>query len=174
MISASVFGFMSLTLPGVRACTISCGSTRRTVTGIMAGVSGSARRSITPKGEAANLASGGIAPVATFSGKVSGVASGRPEASSNFEGSSMLYCVLSASGGPKLTLLTTSSSLCVPPSLSSLALIVLPSPLSSIWEASLRVTGALNCSCIGRSGRHADCAFSRSQVNDTAKGSRTR
>src|SRR6478752_2420852 len=58
MISASVFGFMSLTLPGVSACTISAGSTRRTVTGIMAGVPGSASRSTTPKGEAANLARG--------------------------------------------------------------------------------------------------------------------
>ena len=173
MISASVFGFMSLTLPGVRACTISCGSTRRTVTGIMAGVSGSARRSTTPKGEAANLASGGIMPVPTFMGKLPGEASGRPEASSNLEGSSMLNCVLSASGGPKYTSLTTSSSLCVPPPSDSWALTVLSPPLSSICAASLRVTGALKFSCIGRSGRQAACAFSRSQVNDAAKGSRT-
>ncbi|MCY1378955.1 hypothetical protein D9M69_666300 [compost metagenome] len=119
------------------------------------------------------MASGGIAPVATFSGKLPGVPSGRPEASWKPEGSSMLNCVLSASGGPKLALLTTSSSLCEPPSFSSVALIVLPSPLSTICEATLRVTGALNCSCIGRSGRQAACAFSRSQLNDTAKGSRT-
>ena len=74
MISASVFGFRSLTLPGVQAWTCSAGSTRRTVTGISATPPGSASRSTTPKGEAANLASGGIAPVATFSGKLSGEA----------------------------------------------------------------------------------------------------
>ena len=175
MISASVFGLMSLTLPGedskLLACTASAGSTRRTVTGISATPSGSARRSTTPKGEAANLASGGIGPVATLSGKVSGEASGRPEASSNFAGNSMVKGVCSAKGGAKLTESTTESSLGL--SLSNLGAMLLPPPLSTTCAASLRVTGALNLRDIGRSGRQALCAFSRSQLKDTANGSRT-
>ena len=38
----------------------------------------------------------------------------------------------------------------------------------------MRGTGALKLSCIGRMGRQAAWAFSRSQLNSAAKGSRTR
>jgi hypothetical protein len=42
---------------------------------------GSAFHSMTPNGAAANLAIGGASPVATFSGKLPALASGRPLAS---------------------------------------------------------------------------------------------
>ncbi len=171
MISASVCGFRSLTLPGVRACTCRAGSTRRTVTGIIATPSGSARRSTTPKGEAANLASGGIAPVAVCSGKLPGSASVRPEASSKPEGSSMVKGVCSGKGGGSVTESTTASSLAF--SSSKRGLTVCPPPLATIFAASARVTGALKRSCMGLSGRQAACAFSRSQLKLAAKGSRT-
>ena len=172
MISASVCGLMSLTLPGVSALTINAGSTRRTVTGIIATPPGSAKRSTTPKGEAANLASGGIGPVAVFIGKLPGAASARPDASTNFAGTSMVKGVLSAKGGAKLTDSTTaSSSLAL--SSSAFGFWVLSPPFIVICIASLRDTGALKRSSIGRNGRQAACAFSRSQVNDTANGSRT-
>ncbi len=165
---------MSLTLPGVSALTSNAGSTRRTVTGINATPPGSAKRSITPKGEAANLASGGIRPVAVFIGKLFGAASARPDASTNFTGNSMVKGVLSAKGGEKVTDSTTaSSSALLLLSSSAFGLSVLSPPFIVICIASLRDTGALKRSSIGRSGRQAACAFSRSQVNDTAKGSRT-
>jgi hypothetical protein len=176
MMSASLFGFRSLTWPGtaprVRACTCSAGSTRRTVTGISATPLGSASRSTTPKGEAANLASGGIRPVATLSGKLSGEASGRPDASSNFGGSVTVNGVCSAKGPAKLSDSTTPSSSRAALS-SNCGLKLLPAPSSVMAAASLRATGALKRSTIGFSGRQADCAFSRSQLNETAKGSRT-
>ena len=171
MISASVWGFMSLTLPGVNALTSRAGSTRRTVTGISATPPGSAKRSITPKGEAANLASGGIRPVAVFIGKLPGDASARPDASTNFVGNSMVKDVLSTNGGAKVTDSITASSSAL--SSSAFGFWVLSPPFIVICIASLRDTGALKRSSIGRSGRQAACAFSRSQVNDTANGSRT-
>lgn len=60
---------------------------RRTVTGSSGGPSGSARRSTMPKGLEANLASGGMAPVRTASGKLSAFSSGRSEASRSLAGS---------------------------------------------------------------------------------------
>ncbi len=62
------------------------GCTWRKVTGKVA----SASRSITPKGAAANLAIGGAAPVATFSGKLAALASGRPASSFNSRGMTTL------------------------------------------------------------------------------------
>ena len=84
-----------------------------------------------------------------------------------------MNCVCSGKGAGKLTESTTASSASALPSSSNLGLMVLPPPLSAICAASLRGTGALKRSVIGRSGRQAACAFSRSQVKDTAKGSRT-
>jgi hypothetical protein len=57
--------------------------------GSSAGPSGpSAKRSTMPKGAAANLASGGMAPVLTASGNIDALASVRPEASTKSLGSS--------------------------------------------------------------------------------------
>ena len=88
MISASVAGCRSLTLPGLRPVVRSAASTLRTVTGSSATPPGSARRSTMPNGAAANLASGGMGPVATLSGKASALVSARPEASLKSRGSS--------------------------------------------------------------------------------------
>jgi len=92
MMSASVPGWKVRTLPaGALAADLSCSafrpltfsvaSTLRKVTGSMATPSGSAKRSTMPKGEAANLASGGIAAVAVLSGKLSALRRVRPDAS---------------------------------------------------------------------------------------------
>jgi hypothetical protein len=114
-----------------------------------------------------------MAPVATFKGKLSGDASGRPEASWNPAGSAIVKGVCSAKGGGKLAESTTASSSFEVFSSPNFGLIVLPPPCSAICAASLRATGELNCSTSGFSGRQAACAFSRSQLKETAKGSRT-
>ena len=158
-------------MPGVSALTRSAGSMRRTVTGMIATPPGSAKRSTTPKGEAANLASGGIGPVAVFIGKLSGASIARPEASTNLDGSAMVKDVCSAKGGANVTDSTTASSSAF--SSSTFGWRVLSPPFMVICMACLRNTGALKRNSIGRSGKQAACAFSRSQVNDTAKGSRT-
>ncbi len=177
MMSASVLGCRSLTLPaGVRPLIFSAGSTLRRVTGSSAGVSplasGSAKRSTMPKGAAANLASGGITPVATFSGKLAALEAARPLASWKPAGSSTVKAVFSGNATLKVTPLTSAS----------------PSPSSRVerrlearrWptsgespSASLRDTGALKARRIGRIGRQAACAFSRSQLKLTENGSRT-
>ena len=175
MICASLVGCRSLTLPGVNPLTCSAASTLRSVTGSRAGslglAPGSAKRSTMPNGDAANLASGGIAPVATMSGKLSALTSGRPDASLKSFGSSSMKGADSANGGLKVTLLTTASASPLSPSNAGLR-VFLPDA-RRIASASLRATGALKSSRIGRIGRQADWAFSRSQPKLAVKGSRT-
>ena len=50
---------------------------------------------------------------------------------------------------------------------------VWPSAFRRMFSASLRATGALKVRRMGRTGRQADWAFSRSQENSAAKGWRT-
>jgi len=57
-----------------------------------------ASRSITPKGAAANLASGGEAPVATLSGKLAALAKARPLLSLSPAGICRVNCAFSARG----------------------------------------------------------------------------
>ena len=78
--SASLTGVSVLTLPPW-ALLAEVPSTRRSVTGSTAKPLGSARRSTMPNGAAANLARGGMAPVATAMGKLSALRSVRPAAS---------------------------------------------------------------------------------------------
>ena len=65
-----------------------------------------------PKGAAANLASGGMPPVATLSGKLAALRGARPAASRKSAGSSTVKDVLSASGTPKRTAFTSASPGC--------------------------------------------------------------
>ena len=75
-------------------------STLRSVTGKMAGPSSpSAKRSTTPNGAAANLASGGIRPICTLSGNRLALLSGRFSSSWKPEGSTMRTASFSANGG---------------------------------------------------------------------------
>ncbi|MCY1170947.1 hypothetical protein D9M73_110370 [compost metagenome] len=178
MMSASVLGCRSLTLPdvaGVSPLTCNAASTLRSVTGSRAGspgfVSGSAKRSTIPNGDAANLASGGMAPVASFRGKLSALRSTRPEASLKSLGSSSVYCADSVNSGLKLTLVTTSAA--SPLSASNTGLSVSEPDFRRIASASLRGTGALKFRLMGRIGRQADWAFSRSQLKLAENGSRT-
>ena len=174
MISASVLGCRSLTWPGLRPLICSAASTLRRVTGSSARspglVPGSAKRSTMPNGDAANLASGGMAPVATLSGKLSALRSTRPEASLKSFGNASVNDVFSANSGLKLMLLTTSV---LSPSVSNVGLSVSLADVRRIASASLRGTGALKFSRIGKRGRQADWAFSRSQLKVAENGSRT-
>ena len=78
--------------------------------------------------------------------------------------------VFSVNSGLKLMLLTTS----VPsPSASNVGLIVSLADVRRIASASLRGTGALKFSRMGKRGRQADRAFSRSQLKVAENGSRT-
>ena len=150
-------------------------STLRSVTGSSAGPSGpSAKRSTTPNGAAANLASGGRPAVATFSGKLAALRRVRPEASLKSLGSSSVKLVCSGRGASNCTPLITASA--SPPSSppSILGLKVSLADLSRMAMASLRGTGALNDSDSGRNGMQAAWAFSRSQLNSAANASRTR
>ena len=184
MISASVRGWSVLTLD-VLFCaaaagiadassplTANCGSTLRSVTGSSAGPSGpSAKRSTMPNGDAANLASGGIWPVATLRGKLAALRKSRPEASLKPLGSSSVNWVAAGNGAVNWTFCTTES-----PSLVASLRFGLIGPAGDfrrIASACLRGTGALNSSDMGRIGRQPDCAFSRSQRNSALKGSRT-
>ena len=176
MMSASVLGLRSLTLPpGVRLLIFSDGSTLRSVTGSRAGVSafasGSANRSTMPKGAAANLASGGITPVATLSGKFAALAGARPLASWKPVGSSTAKAAFSSNGALKLTPFTSASA--PPSSLSNAGFKLAPADFRRMPSASLRGTGALKSRRIGRIGKQAAWAFSRSQLKLTSKGSRT-
>ena len=186
MMSASVRGLSVLTLPAgalaaavpaCRPCTRRAASTLRSVTGSSAGglsdAGPSAKRSTMPNGAAANLASGGIPPVDTLSGKLSALRSGRPEASLKSLGSSMVKAVFSASGALTCRLLTRASAWApsAPPSIWGLRVSL--ADWRRMAAASLRGTGALNDSIIGRMGRQAAWAFSRSQLNSAENGSRT-
>ena len=79
--SPSAVAFRSLTLPASMPLIGSAASTLRSVTGSSAIPSFSAKRSTMPKGDAANFANGGMAPVATFSGKLLALLKARPDAS---------------------------------------------------------------------------------------------
>ena len=172
--SASSASFRSLTwlAPSRSPMALSSGSTCRTVTGSSAVPPGSARRSTTPNGAAANFTSGGIGPVATFSGNWLELAGARPEASTKPLGSATVYVVFSARVGANSTPSTTAS-----PSLPSSGRGARgwPSPAGTRRTASawLAVTGVLKRKDIGRNGRQADWAFSRSHENSTLNGSRT-
>ena len=120
------------------------------------------------------MASGGRAPVATFSGKLSALRSVRPEASWKPRGSSSVNRVCSSKGPGKVIWVTTLSASAWLPSPSSCGL-VLPAPdTKRMPSACLRGTGALKLRLIGRIGRQADWAFSRSQLKLAENGSRTR
>ena len=182
MMSASVVGCRSLTLPamlGLRPLTCSEASTFLSVTGSKAAspglLPGSAYRSTMPNGDAANLANGGIGPVATLSGKLSALRKPRPEASLKSLGSSSVYWPFSANIGLKMMLLTTlSASLpALLVSLSNDALILPWGEASLTPSANLRGTGELKLRLMGLIGKHAACAFSRSQLKLAANGSRT-
>ena len=112
-----------------------------------------------------------MAPVATFIGKLSALSSARPEASLKSLGSSSVNWPSSANSGLKVTSVTRLS-----PSPASGSNAGLSSPLPDfrrIASASLRGTGALKFSRMGRIGRQADWAFSRSQLKLAVNGSRT-
>ena len=106
MMSASAFTASALTWPTGRACSGRSASTLRTVTGSSAWPSGSASRSITPNGEAANLASGGKGPVATSSGKAAALSTVRPASSTRSPGSITLKRAFSGKGGRNSTAFT--------------------------------------------------------------------
>ena len=146
-------------------------STLRKVTGKMAGpLSPSAKRSTTPKGDAANLASGGIKPVATLSGNKLALVSLRSLVSLKPAGKTIRIASFSPNGGAKRTRLTS-------PSFSSSENVGLTLPLafsSRISSASLRLMDALNIRVRGRIGKQPACALLRSQVNSAVNGWRTR
>ena len=181
MMSASFSGRSVLTWPagaasppGCRPCTRKAASTLRSVTGSSAGVCGpSARRSTMPNGAAANLASGGMPPVATLKGKLSALDRARPAASFKPLGNSSWNSVLSARGAANCTLLTKPSAAWPSSSPPVWGLIDSRGDFRRIAAASLRGTGALKDSVIGRIGRQAAWAFSRSQVNSAKNGART-
>ena len=123
-----------------------------------------------PKGAAANLTSGGSGPVSILSGKLAALANVRPLAS--FSSAGRLSVSVARSGkGPSKRMRSSRSS----PWLSSSKwgdISVLPER-SRTAPSSLRATGALKTSSIGRIGMQAAWAFSRSQVVLAVKGSRT-
>ena len=145
-------------------------STLRKVTGKIAGpLSPSAKRSTTPKGEAANLASGGISPTCTLSGNRLALTSERSDSSLKPAGSTMRSASFSPNGGANCTRLISLAS--SPSGNKGLA-----SPLevsSRIASAILRLMGALNITSSGRMGRQPACALARSQLNSAVNGWRT-
>ena len=112
MMSRSSWAFRSLTwAPAFSTWAARLASICRTVTGSNGGLPGpSAKRSSTPKGEAANFSSGGMGPVLTLSGKLAALPGLRPEASTRPGGSSSVNAVDSGSGAAKCRLLTSASS----------------------------------------------------------------
>ena len=123
-----------------------------------------------PKGAAANLASGGMPPVATCSGKLAALASVRPVSSRSAAGSARLRRLFSGSGAAK----RTSLSVALRSSASTLAAMALPCAGASVAaSANARGTGAEKRSSTGRSGRHGALARSRSQLISALKRART-
>ena len=174
MICASLLGLRSLTCPARKPLTWSEASTLRKVTGSSATPPGSASRSTTPNGDAGNLASGGNIAVDTFSGKVAALRKLRPLSSLKSLGSSNRNWVSSGSRLGKRMLLKPCSSPCPLPRLSSKTGLKLSfSDTSRTPSSHFLGTGAVKVSAIGRIGKHALCAFSRSQLKLAAKGSRT-
>ena len=175
MICASWVGLRSLTCPACKPLTCSEASTLRKVTGSSATPPGSAKRSTTPNGDAGNLASGGNTPVDTLSGKVAALRKLRPLSSLKSLGSSTRNCVNSGSTLEKRMLLRPCSSPCPLPRLSSKTGLKLSlSETKRIPSSHFFGTAAVKLSVMGRIGRQALCAFSRSQLKLAAKGSRTR
>ncbi len=96
-------------LPSVPTAPAIVGSRLRTVTGSSGVAPPGSRLSRIPK-SAGNLASGGSASVATFSGNVAALVSVRPASSTSPAGTSSRNAVLSGRPGPKLTASTPSLS----------------------------------------------------------------
>ena len=123
-----------------------------------------------PKGAAANLASGGMPPVATASGNDAALANARSASSRSAAGRVRLKGAFSGRGAAKLIWRTHSPR----SSLSVRGAIAAPfSGTSRAAKAWARGTGALKRNTSGRSGRQGDCAFSRSQLNSASNLGRT-
>ena len=86
-------------------------------------------------------------------------------------GNSIAYFAPGGNGALKVTLVTIDSA--SPASPSKVGFTLPDDDLSTMPLAIFRATGALNCSAMSRIGRHAACAFSRSQVKSAENGSRT-
>ena len=172
MISASLSGVRVRTVPpGCRVFTAGEASTLRRVMGSSAGPSGpSAKRSTTPNGAAANLASGGIGPVRTVSGKLSAFCSGRPASSLRPAGKTS--CAVLRSGRAALKRISSTLLARASPGLKSGSSVVLPLRSTTCF-AQFMGTGALKFSCTGRIGRQAACALGRSQLKVASNGGRT-
>ena len=126
--------------------------------------------SITPKGAAENLAIGGASPVATASGKLAALASGRPAASRRPAGSSIVKRAFSASGFGNCTCDTSAAV----SSLSNTGANAAPvAGFRRTCCASARATGSEKRSDKGRTGRQGALARSRSQLNSAVKAGRT-
>ena len=172
--SASEPPFLVRTTLASSDLAVSSGSTLRSVTGSRAGPLGpSAKRSTIPKGEAANFTSGGILPVAVASGNILELVSVRPAASLNCGGSSTVYLALAVMVAGKVTDSTSESSASLSPFCSMMGATADAPLLRRIASISLRGTGALKLRRMGRIGRQAELAFSRSQLKSAEKGSRT-
>ena len=160
------------TLPPVLAFFRSA-CTWRKATGSMPGSDG-LPASTMPKGAPANLASGGMPPVPTSSGKVAALASVRPVSSLKPAGSTMRKRVLSGIGAAKRISLT--AALRSSGSSRGFSASALPSGdtgCSRTASATARGTGVFRRSVIGRSGRQGPRACSRSQLNSARKRWRT-
>ena len=147
------------------------GCTLRKVTGSRAAPSPSANRSTMAKGAAANLAKGGMAPVAAVIGKLSAFCKDRPAASRNSLGNSIVNFTFSGR-----TVLNSTRFTRVSPSASSLSKLGFRLSLPTCRRtpcACARVTGALKFRLTGRIARQSARAFSRSQLKLAMNGSRT-
>ena len=174
MMSASEPPFLVRTTLASSDLPRSCGSTLRSVTGSSAGPLGpSAKRSTMPKGAAANFTSGGILPVAVASGNILALLSVRPAASLNCGGSSTTYLEFGCMVAGKVTLSTSESSASLSPFCSMIGATAEAPLLRRMPSISLRGTGALKDRRMGRIGRQAALAFSRSQLKSALKGCRT-
>ncbi len=116
----------------------------------------------------ANLASGGIGPVATSSGNAFALASARPASSRTPAGSVRRQRCCSGSGASKRTSLTQSPGSACGASAAPCA------GCSRAASAAARATGALKRTLIGRSGMQGAAARSRSQLNSASRRGRTR
>ena len=123
-----------------------------------------------PNGAAANLAIGGALPVATLSGKLDALASGRPALSFRPGGMATLNVAFSASGvGNSRSLTSVALS-----SLSNTGASAVPlAGPSRICAATVARIGAEKRTVIGRIGRQGALPCSRSQVNSAVKAART-
>jgi len=108
-VSASSFSLMTFEVPELSPCTCRSASTWRSVTGSIAGMSGSAKRSMMPNVPDENFASGGIGAVWVASGKKSAFASLRPLTSLRFDGASMVTLARSGNGAANSMALTSSA-----------------------------------------------------------------